>query len=239
MHVWLFDIDGTLIDTGGAGRRAFEVVLAGEFGVTALNVAARAGRVSFSGRTDRAIAGDLFRSHGIDDSTENWDRFLETYLAELGATLSSGNGQVLPGVAELLEALDQRADCELGLLTGNVQDGAQRKLAHYGLERYFAFGGFGNTFVDRNDVARMAVSAAGDFLSVPTENVRFENIRFHVVGDTPADVRCARSIGATAVAVSTGKFTSEQLSATGPDVCVEDLRDNAPLFELLDGPLLA
>ena len=229
MHVWLFDIDGTLIDTSGAGRRAFEVAMAGRFGVKAL-----AGAVSFSGRTDRAIAGDLFRSHGIDDSTENWNRFLETYLAELGATLSTGNGQVLPGVADLLEALDQRTDCELGLLTGNVQDGAQRKLAHYGLQRYFAFGGFGNTFVDRNDVARMAASAAGDFLSVPTEN-----IRFHVVGDTPEDVRCARSISATAVAVSTGKFSTEQLAATGPDVLVEDLRDNASLIALLDGPLLA
>ena len=228
MHVWLFDIDGTLIDTGAAGRRAFEVAIASEFGVKVL-----AGTVSFSGRTDRAIAGDLFRSHGIDVSTKNWNRFLGTYLAELGTTLSTGNGQVLPGVAELLEALDQREDCELGLLTGNVQDGAERKLAHYGLERYFAFGGFGNTFVDRNDVARMAASAAVDFLGMPAESVRF-----HVVGDTPADVRCARSIAATAVAVSTGKFSIEQLAATSPDVCLENLRDNAPLFKLLEGPSL-
>ena len=225
MHVWLFDIDGTLIDTGGAGRRAFGVTITALFGVTAL-----AGTVSFSGRTDRAIAGDLFRSHGIDNSTENWNRFLETYLAELGATLSTGNGQVLPGVADLLEALDQREDCVLGLLTGNVQEGAKQKLTHYGLQRYFAFGGFGNTFVDRNDVARMAASAAGDFLSVPAAEVRF-----HVIGDTPDDVRCARSIGATAVAVSTGKFSTEELAATSPDVLVEDLRDDAPLLELLDG----
>jgi phosphoglycolate phosphatase len=223
MHVWLFDIDGTLIDTHRAGRRAFEAAIAQQFGLDGIK-----GRVPFSGRTDRAIAGDLFRGHGIADSDENWQKFFEVYLSQLESFLSLGEGQVLPGVVALLDTLAQRRDCKLGLLTGNVERGARLKLGQYGLSERFAFGGFGDRHVDRNDVARCATLAAEEVLGVNASQVQF-----HVIGDTPADVECARAVDATAVAVATGKYSVDQLASSGPDVLVENLRDDAWVANLL------
>ncbi len=223
MHVWLFDIDGTLVDTHGAGRRAFEAAISQQFDLDGIK-----GRVPFSGRTDRAIAGDLFRGHGIADSDENWRQFVGVYLSQLESFLSLGEGRVLSGVVALLDMLGQRRDCELGLLTGNVERGARLKLEKYGLSERFAFGGFGDRHVDRNDVARSATLAAEEVLGVNASQVQF-----HVIGDTPADVECAQAVGATAIAVATGKYSVDQLADSGPDVLVENLRDDAWVADLL------
>src|SRR5262245_39193825 len=125
MHVLLFDIDGTLVASGGAGKAAIEGALTGEFGV------AVRGQVPYSGRTDRAICRDLFHRHDLEDSAENWRRLLAAYLARLPGTLASHRGQVLPGVAGLLRHLGGREGVALGLLTGNVREGARLKLGHY------------------------------------------------------------------------------------------------------------
>jgi len=221
-HVCLFDIDGTLIHSGGAGKAAFDAALADEFGIRQVDQS-----VAFAGRTDRAIVHDLFRLHAIEPSEANWQRFTRVYLVYLRETLPARAGRVLPGIVNLVDRLRSRADIYLGLLTGNVAGGAKLKLAHYDLGGYFAFGGFGDRHVDRAAVAAEAVEAARDHVggSVPTEVI--------VVGDTPYDVRCGRSIGARVLAVATGLFTAEQLAREAPDVLVEDLSDPRPLLDLI------
>jgi len=215
MHVCLFDIDGTLIASGGAGKAALEKALATEFGFDHLIE-----KLQLSGRTDRAIIRDLFHIHGIHHTSENLQRLLAAYLEHLPGCLSSHHGKVLPGIVLLLEQLRARGDVAIGLLTGNVREGARVKLGHFRLFEHFAFGGFGDEHFDRNDVAREAFQAVERHLgraAVPE--------RTWVIGDTPLDVRCARSIGARAVAVATGWHSVKELGESKPDLLVADLSD--------------
>jgi phosphoglycolate phosphatase len=225
MHVCLFDIDGTLISSGGAGKAALEAALASEFGITQLIE-----KLQLSGRTDRAIIRDLFLHHVIEDTPENWQRLQKAYLRHLPHYLQSHVGRVLPGVAALLERLCGRHDVAVGLLTGNVREGARVKLGHFNLHHYFAFGGFGDRHFDRDDVAREALTEV---------HQRFNGTvvpeRIWVIGDTPLDIRCARSIGARAVAVATGWHTMEELSGHRPDVLLADLSDPALLVRQWTG----
>jgi phosphoglycolate phosphatase len=220
MHVCLFDIDGTLIASGGAGKAALEAALASEFGITKL-----IDKLQLSGRPDRAILRDLFRLHVIDDTPENWRRITDAYLRELPACLASCKGRVLPGIAELLKQLHGRKDIAVGLLTGNIRAGARVKLGHFGLFDYFAFGGFGDHHFDRDDVAREALAEV---------RARFNGTvaaeRIWVIGDTPLDIQCARAIGARAVAVVTGWHTRAELEAHKPDLLLSDLRDPQTLL---------
>src|SRR5262249_19131903 len=151
------------------------------------------------------------------------------YLNLLPATLAEHQGRVLPGIATLLESLRGRDDVVLGLLTGNVRDGARLKLGHYGLYEHFVCGGFGDEHFDRDDVAREALAAGRRRL-----NGSVDLARTWVIGDTPLDVRCARCIGARAVAVGTGWHSLDELAATAPDLLVADLTDPGPLLSLLE-----
>lgn len=226
MHVVLFDIDGTLIVTGGAGKVALESALASEWGITPSSDG-----LSLSGRTDRAIVRDLFLMHGIEPSDANWKRLAAAYLAILPACLARHQGKVLPGIAALLESFAVREDVAVGLLTGNVRAGAMAKLGHYGLWHHFAFGGFGDAHSERDDVAREALAATTLHLRGPVVG---ECI--WVIGDTPFDVRCARSIGARALAVGTGWHSLDELAASQPDLLLPDLSDPTPLFQALGTP---
>ena len=199
-----------------------EAALASEFGVSD-----SADHVPFSGRTDRAIARDLFGLRGIEDSPENWRRFVRGYLGHLPGFLARYQGLVLPGIAELLEKLAARRDVAVGLLTGNIRDGARLKLGHYGLYHHFAFGGFGDQHLDRDAVARDALAAVHSHC-----NGSVDCGRIWVIGDTPLDIRCARAIGARAVAVGTGWHALEDLAAERPDLVLADLSDPGPLFAL-------
>jgi phosphoglycolate phosphatase-like HAD superfamily hydrolase len=221
MHICLFDIDGTLISSAGAGKRALEAALAAEFGVGRISDG-----VSLSGRTDRAILRDLFGMHLIEDTADNVRRFLDAYVAFLPGCLASSPGRVLPGIAVLLERLHGRDDVALGLLTGNIQAGARAKLGHYRLDAYFAFGGYGDDHFDRDDVAREALTEVHRRYR---EAVRPE--RIWVIGDTPLDIRCARAIGARAVAVCTGWHSREELADHAPDLLLDDLTDAAPWLD--------
>ncbi len=222
MRVYLFDIDGTLVSSGGAGKAAMEAALAATFGVPAAS-----NGVPYSGRTDRSITRDLFRAHGIAESPDNWRRFLTAYLGLLPDTLARHVGRVMPGVVPLLEHLRTMPGTVLGLLTGNVREGARLKLGHYRLFDYFAFGGFGDEHHERDDVAREALRAA---LGHVGREVASD--RVWVIGDTPLDVRCARAIGARVVAVGTGWHAHEELAAAGPDLLVTDLSDLDALRDL-------
>ncbi len=233
MHICLLDIDGTLLLTGGAGRAAFAHTLAADFGIPEINA-----DVDFAGRSDRAIVADLFRGHGIEPSDENWQRFCSGYLSQLDAALLAHQGQVLPGVGALLDALADRGDVAIGLLTGNVREGARRKLAHYDLWHWFPFGGFGDDYVERNDIATAALAAAISHLTAAAtlndaNTQRPPNGEVIVIGDTPYDIRCGRSIGARCVAVATGHTSSDELRGGNPNVLVETLEDNASILALL------
>ncbi|HLN29806.1 MAG TPA: HAD hydrolase-like protein [Gemmataceae bacterium] len=222
MIVCLFDIDGTLLSSGGAGKAAMEAALAAEFGVPRASDG-----IPFSGRTDRAIARDLFRLHGIEESAAHWQRFVSEYLRVLPAQLASHQGKVLPGIADLLQSLSQRDDMAVGLLTGNIRDGARIKLGHYDIYHHFAFGGFGDHFFDRDQVAQEALAAVQGHL-----NEAVDTTTIWVIGDTPLDIRCARSIGARAVAVATGLHSLESLAEERPDLALADLSDPQPLLRL-------
>jgi phosphoglycolate phosphatase-like HAD superfamily hydrolase len=224
MRVILFDIDGTLLSSGGAGKAAMEAALLQEFRLPELR-----GQVTYSGRTDRSIARDLFRLHGVAESAEHWQRFVAAYLRLLPGCLERHRGQVLPGIAALLDHLRGCERVALGLLTGNLRDGARLKLGHYGLYHHFAFGGFGDHHWERDDVAREALREARQRL-----NCALELNNLWVIGDTPLDVACARAIGARAVAVATGWHSLEELALTQPDLLLADLTDPMPLFDLWD-----
>jgi phosphoglycolate phosphatase-like HAD superfamily hydrolase len=221
MHVCLFDIDGTLIASGGAGKAALEAALASEFGITRL-----IDKLQLSGRTDRAITCDLLRLHALDETPANWQRLIAAYLRHLPHCLATSKGWVLPGIAALLETLARRDDVLLGLLTGNIRAGAKVKLGHFGLYDYFAFGGYGDEHLDRDDVAREALAEVRRQL-----NGSAAPERIWVVGDTPLDIACARAIGARAVAVATGWHTTAELAAHQPDLLLTDLSDPMALLE--------
>jgi phosphoglycolate phosphatase-like HAD superfamily hydrolase len=221
MHVCLFDIDGTLLNSGGAGKAAIEAALVEEFGVT-LRV-----EVTYSGRTDRAIGRDLLHLHGIEPTTDNWQRLVHGYLARLPASLRSNGGTVCRGIPSLLKTLSTRQGIFLGLLTGNIREGARLKLGHFDLYHFFAFGGFGDLHFERDDVAREALAAVRAHV-----HCDHRADRIWVIGDTPLDVRCARAIGARAVAVATGWHSIEQLRATEPDLLLPDFSDPTALLRL-------
>lgn len=225
LHLLFFDIDGTLLSSGGAGKAALESALLAEFGLPSLR-----GQVIYSGRTDRAICHDLLRLHGLPPSPENCRRLIASYLERLPACLTRHAGQVLTGIVPLLEQLGRRPDVVLALLTGNLRAGARVKLGHFGLNHHFRFGGFGDDYLDRDEVARAALAAARQHLHGPVDISRV-----WVIGDTPLDVRCARAIGARAVAVATGGHTPRELAAVQPDLLLEDFADPAPLLSRL-GP---
>ncbi len=215
MKACLFDIDGTLVLTGGAGMFAFAETFAEDFGVPEISR-----EVPFAGQSDRGIAGNLFVAHGIEDTAQNWARFREGYVARIEDHLRLREGLVLPGVFALIDRLEALGDVHIGLLTGNVAAAAQIKLRYYDLWDRFPFGGFGDDYPDRNDIAATAVALARERHGSASENERIV-----VIGDTPNDIRCARSVGAYAVGVPTGHTSLEELAAAGPDVLVETLED--------------
>jgi phosphoglycolate phosphatase-like HAD superfamily hydrolase len=216
MRVVLFDIDGTLVRTGGAGKAAMEAGLRAAFGVTEVF-----DTVLYSGRTDPDIARELLTVHSIDPTPANVAVLMRAYLDRLPESLVYNPGHVLPGVAELVATLRSTDRVLLGLLTGNVRAGAEKKLGHYRLwEPFGPVGGFGDDMHDRDDVARAALD------NISARFGRRVNPRdVWVVGDTPLDVRCARAVGANVLAVATGWHSLNELAACGPDVATSDLAD--------------
>ena len=226
MHVCLFDIDGTLLNSGGAGLAGMEAALRSEFGTDA-----DVSDVPMAGRTDRAICKDLFERHGVEQTEDNWRRFIAAYVRHLPEQLSARDGVVMPGIPELLDRLSARDDVLLGLLTGNFSEGARLKLTHYGLHGHFGFGGFGDRHQHRNDVARQAVVEMRRFAERNGRNIRGAEV--WVIGDTPADIECGRAIDATVVAVCTGYYAMESLQVADPDHLFVDFGEPERFLELL------
>ncbi|HEX3600791.1 MAG TPA: HAD family hydrolase [Lacipirellulaceae bacterium] len=235
MHICLLDIDGTLVLTGGAGQTAFAQTFAEDFGIAEIN-----SQIAFAGRSDRAIAADLFIDHGVEPSEANWQSFCRGYLDRLSTALTSHKGKILPGVGPLLDALKNRGDIAIGLVTGNVREGARRKLVHYDLWHWFLFGGFGDDHTERCDIAAAALSAAklhlngGDSREGDKNSTPRQHGEIVVIGDTQHDVSCGRSIDARCVAVATGQTSLDVLRSAKPDLLLNSLEDLDPILDLFD-----
>jgi phosphoglycolate phosphatase-like HAD superfamily hydrolase len=224
--VVLFDIDGTLVLTGGAGvramRRACGELLGTEHAFEGVPVA---------GRTDWIILHDAAARLGMELTADLLDALRRRYVDLLRKEIhhpGSGVKAVLPGIRELLDLLAAREDVFLGLLTGNFEAGARIKLEYFDLWRYFRCGAFGDDAADRNALVPFALDRArGCGLDeVPPDRV-------FVIGDTPHDVACAQAVGARPVGVATGSFSVEQMREAGAEVVVRDLSDPGPLLALL------
>lgn len=224
--ILLFDIDGTLVLTGGAGKRALNRACEDLIGHRdALD------GIPVAGRTDWIILADTLSrvGHQLDRSLFHAlrARYL-TYLREEIEQPGHGVRGLMPGVRELLDRLHARDDVFLGLLTGNFEEGARIKLEHFDLWKYFRCGAFGDDAADRNALVPFAltrVRACG--LTAATERDVF------VIGDTPHDVACALAVGATPVAVATGSYTVAELQASGAGIVLRDLREAAAIEALL------
>ncbi|NNJ27735.1 HAD family hydrolase [Alienimonas chondri] len=218
MIALLFDIDGTLL-AAGSGGPAMRAAAVEAFGFYQEDL-----DVSFSGRTDTAISLDYHAAHDAEHTPDSHATFRDAYLAALPTALATGGGRVLPGVRELLEALSGREDVTLGLLTGNFAPGAAAKLSHFGLEHFFdlSVGGYGDHSPDRNEVAK----AAMEVLPAGMDEV-------WVIGDTPADVTCGKSVGAKTLAVATGSHPRGELSGCAPDLLLDDLSDTPAVLRAL------
>ncbi|MEO5616366.1 MAG: HAD family hydrolase [Candidatus Eisenbacteria bacterium] len=211
--VWLFDIDGTLLLTDGAAREAFALAVERRFpGREPL------GDVAFAGRVDPLILRDILDRHGATFGAEEEAEFWDTVLLNMRRGLVPGRGCLLPGVREVLSAVDQEPGWVSALLTGNMTQMARIKLGHFDLADRFAFGAFGEEAEDRNALARVAVARAMARFGVPAE-------RCIVVGDTEHDIACARAAGARVVAVATGTQSAAMLARHAPDLLLDDLRD--------------
>lgn len=224
----LFDIDGTLIDTGGAGRRA---IIAGLEELYPEEIA-RVGTpvLDLAGCTDWGLLRDQFGELGIPDTDEERRRFYGCYLAHLKENLTSAGPVVrlLPGVMELFAALQHgvaAGEVKLGLVTGNVEAGAQLKVGHFGLAEHFEFGAYGDDHYDRNRLGPVAMERAAALYGS-----EFPGSSAWIIGDTPKDIRCARAFGANVLAVGSGGIDMETLAGHTPDSLMADLSDTAAVL---------
>jgi len=215
----LFDIDGTLIRTGGAGIKAFAKVFATEF-----NATDGFERLKFSGRTDLSLIREFFGFHQIPPTQQNFQRFFDRYVFWLDDILRQSEGCVCPGILEFLDRLQSLPQPPLlGLLTGNIRLGAEIKLRHFHLWDVFATGAFADDHEERPQIAAIACERGRRLLD---EDLRPDQVV--VIGDTPFDIQCARAVGAKVVAVGTGGATLDELRQHQPDWLVEDLRGLTP-----------
>jgi phosphoglycolate phosphatase len=212
----LFDIDGTLIRSGGAGAKAFERAFATEF-----NVRLSTDELKFAGRTDSSLVRECFFRHDIPATPENFRRFYDTYVFLLEHWLQEFKGEACPGARDLICGFQTMPEPPLlGLLTGNIRLGAEIKLRHFSLWDFFRSGAFGDDHEDRNELARIARERARKLMA---DKLAHDEIL--VVGDTPLDIACAHAIKAKVLAVGTGGYSCEQLRACQPTWVAETLTE--------------
>ncbi len=192
----LFDIDGTLIHSGGAGVHALKLTLAERFGM-----ADDLHDIEIAGMTDSGIVVSILKKHRIPATNENMAAFLDSYVHFLSLELPRREGM-------------------LALLTGNVSRGAQLKLEHYGVWHFFEFGAFADDHQDRNQLGSFALARAKE-----KHGREFSAAEIDVIGDTPRDITCGKAFGARTIAVATGTCSREQLAEHQPDFLIDDLSD--------------
>lgn len=226
MKLVLFDIDGTILWSDGAGRRAMTEALMAVFG------GAGPTDYRYDGKTDPQIVRDLMRASGHTDATidERIDPLMQRYLGGLERELAGGTrAHVFDGVRDLLDLLEARGDIVLGLLTGNLRDGAAIKLraAGIGIDR-FKVCAFGSDHHARAELPALAQQRAKEELGldIPGDHI-------YVIGDTPADITCGQGIGARAIAVATGRYTPEELARHHPYALFPSLADTQAVMKVI------
>lgn len=221
----LFDIDGTLISTGGAGGRAMALAFQDVFGFSN-----GLGSISMAGRTDAWIVSQMVAEHGLASDPHRFELFRDSYVDYLVSEIDkpAGGKGILAGVRQLLDTLVSCDDAYLGLLTGNFHRGARIKLEYFDLWSYFGAGAFGDDSHDRNGLlwkAMANVEASGGPSVRPSDVV--------IIGDTPLDVAVAVAGGARSLGVATGKYDVETLLESGADAALPDFGDLGAVLEAL------
>jgi phosphoglycolate phosphatase len=221
-HLLLFDIDLTLIRTGGTGRAALEQTFREMTGVDSPGI------IRPDGRTDPEIIKQMYKSAGVLLQLTDLRLFCSRYVENLReATRARGGGEVLPGVTSLLEHLADRPDVRLALLTGNLRESAKVKLEAVQLWHYFPVGGFASDAEERTAIAALAYEAAAAHYGFP-----FPAAHTIVIGDSVWDIRAALGNGFRCIAVATGLTSVEELRAEGPDAVLLSLEDQERFIEI-------
>ena len=220
----LWDIDGTLTYIALAGERA---ILAAWKKVMGYETTLE--DVDYRGRTDVLIFQKLLTKHHEEHTHQRIHDLAEDYLASLPEEVKQANGNLHPGVLDILEQARQRPDIVQGLLTGNLSQGAKIKLEHFDAWHYFEFGAFANDSSNRNDLGPVALQRAAE-----KYGHEFHAEDTFIIGDTPHDIACAKVIGANCIAVATGAFSVEDLSSHQPTVVFKDLSDAEAFFRVVD-----
>jgi len=223
----LFDIDGTILRSGGVGRIAMERALTKIFGSPGSQ------EYRYDGKTDRQIVRETMRLEGLTDEEidAQMDTLLERYVSGLHEEFSSGarTVQIFPGIVELFDRLEEEPNVVLGLLTGNIEPGARAKLGAAGIDfSRFRVNAFGSDHELRPELPAIAQKRASELLGIDLAGNRLV-----VIGDTPADIRCGESIGARAIGVATGRYTVEELAEHGAYAVFETLADTDTVVECI------
>jgi phosphoglycolate phosphatase-like HAD superfamily hydrolase len=233
MKLLLFDIDGTLILSGGAATRAVDRAFKKIFGIENAMDGIRP-----EGKTDPAILREIFQKRiGRDFLSEEADNLFKEYILFLEEEVSNSPGyRIMPGIPKLIEALSKREDSILGIATGNIKEGAWIKLERGGLNPYFKFGGFGSDSEDREELIRIGIERGRKLLNNKRRDIRepFDSAqdrpqsndeRVFVIGDTPLDIIHGRAAGGKTVAVATGSYSTSDLERYDPDYLFESFLD--------------
>ena len=223
MRFILFDIDGTIMDSGGAGIRAMDTAFMELFSIRDAFQT-----ISMAGKTDMQILREGCELHSIDHSNGVIPEFYRIYVRYLKENMKSAGGHVKPGIREALRLLHAQGECILGLLTGNIEEGARIKLDFFGLNEYFNIGAFGNDDEDRDRLLPIAVDKL-----FKRDSLKVDYRDCIVIGDTPRDVSCSKPHGAFSVAVATGPYSAATLSEAGADVVLNDLSDTEAFMSIL------
>jgi phosphoglycolate phosphatase-like HAD superfamily hydrolase len=221
----LWDIDGTLITSGGASLRALRHALNNVFGIAVFPEG-----IEYAGCTDRWIIRQIFARCKLPENEANFCNYMASYLEALPEEMAKPGARVLPGVRALLEAAPARGTVAQGLLTGNSRRAAEIKLCRHGLWHHFPFGAFGDDSEKRDDLGRHGLRRARE-----THGIEFAPAQVWVIGDTPHDIRCARAIGANSLAVATGGHSVAELAAHEPTAILPDLVDSAAFWSIIGG----
>jgi len=220
----LWDIDGTLVYMDRAGERALVVAIRELYGRD-LGVHLP---VDLRGRTDTSICRDLLTFLDVPVTPEEEARFRATYLSLLPTTLPLVRPHIKPGIREALDVVHAHPEIHQALLTGNLKEGARLKLSHLDLWDYFEFGAFADDSSIRDELGPFALARAEETLGI-----KFPPERVYIIGDTPHDIACGKAIGAKTIAVATGAFSVEQLSALNPTHTFKDLSDTQALLKVI------
>jgi phosphoglycolate phosphatase len=217
----LWDIDGTIIATQGAGEAAMDLAMLEVFGING-----RLNDIDYSGRTDPLLGRMICRHYGISETEAKIKEFVDLYVRNLASILAKTPATLLPGM-DVLETLASRQDVLQGLLTGNVRAGGKCKLSSVGVWQHFAFGSFADNCFDRNDLGPKALKLASQQFGV-----EFAPDQVFVIGDTPRDIECGQLISAATVGVATGKYSVADLQEAGADFVFEDLSDTSAFLAI-------